>query len=42
MNYNLEGMEVKRGEGKIPWFLNLAFLILILWAIYYLWENVLK
>ena len=32
--------EIKKGEGKIPWFLKLAFLGLILWSLYYLWNNV--
>jgi hypothetical protein len=27
------------GEGKTPGFLKLAFLLLILWAMYYLWKN---
>lgn len=30
----------EEGTGKTPWFLKLAFLFFILWAIYYFWKNV--
>lgn len=28
------------GQGETPWFLKLAFLFFLLWAVYYLWKNV--
>ncbi len=42
MNRNLKEGGLEEEAGKTPWFLKLAFLALILWAVLYLWRNLFK